>query len=131
MALIEALYLEIAAKLSSKRVLKDPFPRISYVDAIDRYGSDKMDMRFGLELMDVSNAVRGRDFRVFTEVLENGGIVKALVAPGAASSSRRQINELEQIVKTNGASGLATIALGNDGSIRSPLERFFGVAGLK
>ncbi len=131
MALIEALYLEIAAKLSSKRVLKDPFPRISYADAIDRYGSDKMDMRFGLELMDVSNAVRGRDFRVFTEVLENGGIVKALVAPGAASSSRRQINELEQIVKTNGASGLATIALGNDGSIRSPLERFFGVAGLK
>ena len=131
MALLEALYLEIAAKLSSKRVLKDPFPRLSYAEAIDRYGSDKMDMRFDLELTDVSNAVRGRDFKVFTEVLENGGMVKALVAPGAASFSRRQIKELEQIVKTKGASGLATIGLGNDGSIRSPLERFFGADGLK
>jgi aspartyl-tRNA synthetase len=131
MALIEALYLEIVSKLSTKRVLKDPFPRLSYSEAIDRYGSDKMDMRFGLELADVSDSVSGRDFRVFNDVINNGGMVKALIAPGAAPFSRRQTSELEEVVKANGASGLATIALNSDGTIRSPLERFFGEAGLK
>ena len=131
MVLIEALYLEIASKLSSKRVLNDPFPRLSYAEAIDRYGSDKMDMRFGLELADVSDLVSGRDFQVFNDVIHKGGMVKALVAPGTASFSRRQVNELEEIVKTNGASGLATIAVNSDGTIRSPLERFFGESGLK
>lgn len=131
MVLIEALYLEIASKLSTKRVLNDPFPRLSHSEAIDRYGSDKMDMRFGLELADVSDSVRGRGFQVFNDVIGNGGMVKALIAPGAASFSRRQTSDLEEVVKANGASGLATIALNSDGTIRSPLERFFGEAGLK
>lgn len=84
-----------------------PFPRLAYEDAMDRYGSDKPDLRFEMELVDISDAVKESDFRVFRQVLESGGTVKALVIPEGGSLSRREQDELEDVVKLYGARGLA------------------------
>jgi aspartyl-tRNA synthetase len=129
--LIETLYLRLARELSDKRLLQEPFPRITYADAMDRYGTDKADLRFGLELVDVSDAATGHGFRVFDQVVENGGVIKAVVAPGAAAFTRREVDRLQDVVKAHGAAGLATVALNSDGSLRSPLARFFGDDGLR
>ncbi len=130
MGLIDDLYLDIVRRCSNKRLLHEQFPRITYAQALERFGTDKVDLRFGLELQDVSAQAGGRGFRVFDAVLADGGMVKAVVVPGAAGYSRRQVNALQDVVKTHGAAGLATIALHADGSVRSPLERFFGRQGL-
>jgi aspartyl-tRNA synthetase len=84
-----------------------PFPRLTYEEAMETYGSDKPDLRFALPLIDISDAVRGSDFRVFREALEGGGCVKALVIPSGGSLSRREQDELEAHVKPYGAKGLA------------------------
>ncbi len=123
--LIEELYLQIIGKLSSKKVQEVPFPRIQYADAIRRFGTDKPDVRFGLELVDVAPDIAGRGFRAFDDALAAGGHVKAVVAPGIAGYSRREVSALQDIVQEAGAAGMATIALNDDGSIRSPLSRFF------
>ena len=124
MTLIEELYLEIAHRLSSKTVLHEPFPRLTYDEAMDRYGSDKMDIRFGLELCDVSQIARGLGFGVFDDAVVAGGVVKAIVSPDSAAFSRRQVDELQEVVKAHGAFGLVTIAHNTDGTLRSPLTRF-------
>jgi aspartyl-tRNA synthetase len=84
-----------------------PFQRMTYDEAMERYGTDKPDLRFDLPLVDLSDAVSGADFRIFREALEKGGCVKGLVIPGGASLSRRQQDELEEHVKPYGARGLA------------------------
>ena len=129
--LIETLYLRLARELSTKRLLQEPFPRITYADAMERYGTDKADLRFGLELVDVSSAAAGHGFRVFDQVVESGGVVKAVVAPGSAAFTRREVDRLQDVVKANGAAGLATVALNDDGTLRSPLARFFGEDALR
>ncbi len=87
--------------------LSIPFPRLSWEEAMDRYGSDKPDLRFGLELQDFTPFVGEGTFGVFKEVVAAGGIVKALVAPGCGNYSRKQIVDLEQTAKTFKAQGLA------------------------
>ena len=129
--LIETLYLRLARELSDKRLLQEPFPRITYADAMERYGTDKADLRFGLELVDVSDAAAGHGFRVFDQVIESGGVVKAVVAPGSAAFTRREVDRLQDVVKAHGAAGLATVALNADGTLRSPLARFFGEDALR
>jgi aspartyl-tRNA synthetase len=91
-----------------------PFPRLAYEEAMDRYGSDKPDLRFELPLVDISDAVAHCDFRVFREALDTGGCVKAFVVPEGGALSRRQQDELEAHVKPFGAKGLArcTVAHG-------------------
>lgn len=84
-----------------------PFPRLSWEEAMDRYGSDKPDLRFGMELQDFTSFAERGTFGVFKEVIAAGGIVKALVAPGCGSYSRKQIQDLEQTAKTFKAQGLA------------------------
>lgn len=123
--LIEELYLEIATNLSDKTVVTTPFPRLTYADAIERFGSDKLDLRFALELVDVAADLAGRGFRAFDEAIDAGGRVKALVAPGIARYSRREVTKLQDVVTEAGGAGLVTIALNADGSLRSPLLRFF------
>ncbi|MCY3912470.1 MAG: aspartate--tRNA ligase [Chloroflexi bacterium] len=129
--LIESLYLHIVGKLSSQDLAEVPFPRISHAEAIRRFGTDKPDVRFALELVDVAPDVSGRGFRAFDDAVADGGQVKAVVAPGIAGYSRREVSALQDIVQEAGAAGMATIALNDNGSIRSPLARFFGEDALR
>ncbi|MGH2544356.1 MAG: aspartate--tRNA ligase, partial [Ardenticatenaceae bacterium] len=100
----------VSALLPAKRFLQVPFPRLTHHEALDRYGSDKPDLRFALPLVDVSEVVRESEFRVFRGTLAGeSGAVKVLRAPGLGSYSRKQIDELEAIAKELGAKGLAWV----------------------
>lgn len=104
--------------------LQIPFQRIPYDDAMNRFGTDKPDLRFGLELQDFSHFVAGSGFKIFEEVVASGGSVKALVAPGCAEYSRKQIEELEAAAKTYGAKGLAWMKLADEG-LAGGISKFF------
>ncbi len=101
-----------------------PFPRLTYAESMRRFGSDKPDTRFGLELTDISDLVADSEFKVFTGALATGGQVKAICAPGVASYSRKEVDELTEFVKRFGARGLATFALG-ESEIKSNVAKFF------
>lgn len=100
-----------------------PFLRITYKEAMERYGSDKPDIRFGLELVDISDEVKNSNFKVFKDTVANGGTVRGINAKGCAEFSRKEIDKLEELVKTYGAKGLAWIAL-KEGEIKSPIAKF-------
>ncbi len=123
MDLIETLYVDLTQRFSEKRIRESPFPRISYADAMARFGNDRPDMRFGVELQDVSDALKDTGFQAFAGVLSAGGQVKAIVVPGCASYTRKQIDDVTELAKRAGAKGLGTIALTADG-IRSPIAKF-------
>ncbi len=123
MSLMEELYVELTGKFSTKRIRELPFPRLTYREAMDRFGNDRPDLRFGLELQDVSSPLANTEFNAFAGVLQGGGQVKAIVAPGCGSYSRREIDELTDIAKRAGAKGLATLALETNG-LRSPIAKF-------
>lgn len=123
MAIMEDLFIEITKRFSSKRLQDVPFPRLTYQEAMDRFGSDRPDLRFGLELNDVSAVLANTEFKAFASVLEANGVVKAIVAPGLAGSTRREVDDLTEIAKSAGAKGLATIALTPDG-VKSPIAKF-------
>jgi aspartyl-tRNA synthetase len=110
--------------LPDRPLLNDPFPRLTYADALERYGSDKPDIRFGMELVDLTERVRGLDFRVFTEPIAAGGRVRAITAPGCGSYSRKQLDELTDLAKRHGAAGLVHLAVQDDGTLRGPAARF-------
>lgn len=98
-----------------ERTLTTPFPRIAYHDAMNRYGSDKPDLRFELELQDGEGIARESGFRVFEQTIESGGSVKVLVVPDGAKLSRKQIDELEGVARTYRAKGLAWCKIGAEG----------------
>ena len=100
-----------------------PFPRLSFDESMRRYGSDKPDTRYGMELADLTDAFRGSGFQAFARAIESGGIVKGLAAPGAADWSRKQLDELVQETKSRGAAGLVWIAVREDG-LQSPVAKF-------
>ena len=103
-----------------------PFPRLSYAEAIERYGIDKPDTRFGIELFDVSDIVADSDFKVFTRVLSEGGQVKGFAAPGCSNLPRRVLDdELPSFVANYKAKGLAWIRV-TDSGFDSPIVKFFG-----
>jgi len=104
--------------------IETPFPRMPYREAMERFGSDKPDMRFGMELVDVSDLVKGCGFRVFSDAVTGGGSVRAINAKGCGGFSRKEIDSLGEFVKTYGAKGLAWIVVEEDG-IRSPIAKFF------
>jgi aspartyl-tRNA synthetase len=110
--------------LPDRPLLNDPFPRLTYADALERYGSDKPDIRFGMELVDLTETVRGLDFRVFTEPIAAGGRVRAITAPGCGSYSRKQLDELTDLAKRHGGAGLVHLAVQDDGTLRGPAARF-------
>lgn len=104
--------------------VQTPFPRMSYTDAMNRYGVDKPDTRFGLELKDISDAVKNTEFAVFKSALENGGSVRCINAEGLADKlTRKEIDKLVEVVKTYGAKGLAYTRLTGD-SETSSFEKF-------
>ncbi len=105
--------------------LGTPFQRLEYQDAMDRFGTDKPDMRFGMEIKDISDLVGDSDFRAFKDVIGKGGVVKAInVKRGAAAFSRKNLDELSQLVEDWGAKGLATIKMTEEGW-QSSLKKFF------
>ena len=105
--------------------IKTPIQRITWNEAMDRFGSDKPDIRFGMELKDMSGAVQNAGFKVFDMTLENGGQVKAITDPGgAAKYSRKQIEEKQEYIKRFGAKGLAWVKVTDDG-LTGPIAKFF------
>ncbi|WP_426349235.1 aspartate--tRNA ligase [Alloiococcus sp. CFN-8] len=103
--------------------VKTPFKRLPYKEAMDRYGSDKPDTRFEMELKNISEEASACDFKVFSDALANGGSVRAITLKGGASMGRKDIDRLGEFVKTYKAKGLAWIALKEDG-IKSPISKF-------
>lgn len=101
-----------------------PFQRITYADAMNKYGSDKPDLRFGLELVDVSDLVANSGVKVFASVVETGGQVKVLNAKGCASWSRKEIDDLGPFAARYGAKGLAWVQC-KDGEMKGPIVKFF------
>ncbi len=123
MALIEELYTGIAQKFGSGPLLQTPFPRIDYHDAMDRYGIDRPDLRFGLEFVNIAEPLKGSQFQVFAGALQSGGQIKAIRVPGKADMTRREIDELTEIARSGGARGLAYIGF-TPGELRSPIAKF-------
>ncbi len=105
--------------------LETPIKRITWNEAMDRFGSDKPDMRFGMELTNMADAVAGADFKVFDSTLENGGQVKAITVPGGADKySRKHIDEKQEYIKRFGAKGLAWLKVTDEG-LTGPIAKFF------
>ncbi len=101
-----------------------PIPRMTWQEAMDRYGSDKPDIRFGLELTDVTETVKDSEFAVFKGAIENGGTVRGINAKGQGGMPRKKIDKLVSFAKDYGAKGLAYIAIGEDGSRKSSFAKF-------
>ncbi|TKJ28263.1 MAG: aspartate--tRNA ligase [Chloroflexi bacterium B3_Chlor] len=121
--LTEELFTALVDEVPSKRILFKPFPRLSYEEAMEKYGSDKPDMRFGMLLTDLSDLVGGSEFRVFSSTIGNGGRVKGIRVPGCAGYTRKQLDELVEFVQQYGAQGLVSMALTEEG-IRSTVTKF-------
>ena len=127
MAWVEEMAIAVSrATVPERPIATLPFPRMTYREAIDRYGSDKPDVRYGLELHDLAEAVAGAGFRVFDDVLASGGRVVGLAGPGMAGATRSQIDEMTQAVKRWGASGLVWLALPPDGGVRGSIVKIVG-----
>jgi len=122
MDVIEGMMVDIFSKILGYPVSR-PFPRIEYNKALDLYGSDRPDTGFGMELMDVSDLLRSSTFKVFTKVIEEGGVVKAINVKGGASFSRKELDELGSMVTDSGARGLFWAKLRPDGW-QSTLNKF-------
>ena len=101
-----------------------PFPRMTYEEAINTYGTDKPDLRFGLEIVDCSDLFRDSEFKVFSSIVAGGGVVRGISFPHGADFSRKAIGELEAVAKGWGAGGLVTVKIDGEGEISSPIARF-------
>jgi len=101
-----------------------PFPRLSYHDAMSRFGSDKPDLRFGMEIQDVTDIVKDAEFRVFSSVAKSGGCIRALNAKGCGEYTRKDIDKLENIAKHLGGKGLARMKV-EGGTLHSNIDKFF------
>lgn len=126
MALTEDLFTTmVETLLPHKNLLDKPWQRLTYQEAMERFGRDDPDIRFELELVDVGELAEGSGFRVFERVLESGGDVRAINARGCGVFSRKDIDELTEYVKQFGAKGLAYLAVDENGEHRSSFAKFF------
>ena len=124
MALIEEMMIGIIETCSDRRLLAKPFPRLTYEEAMRRFGTDRPDLRFGMELVDISDLVAECGYGIFSQTVASGGQVKGFCAPGCGTYSRRQVDELAELAQREGARGLAWLALGEDGAVRSSFAKF-------
>jgi aspartyl-tRNA synthetase len=125
-AVVEGMFRHVFAKTLDKEI-PVPFARLAYDEAMNRYGTDKPDLRFGLELKDFTSFVAGGEFEAFKTVLDEGGTVKAMAVPGGAALSRKNIGELEEAAKVYGAKGLAWMKVGEAG-LEGGISRFYASA---
>ena len=140
LSLIEDLYCSLVKELLPDRDIVFPFPKLTYKEAIDLYGSDKPDTRFGLHMTEISDIAKTSDFAVFSAAVEAGGIVKGFVVPEGSNFSRKNLDKLTDLSKSNGAKGLVYFSLSDqintiddldDSHVKSPAKKFFNEIELK
>jgi len=132
--IVEEIYIEIAEKLTDKKIMFKPFPRLDYDEVIKKYGSDKPDLRYEMEIEDISELVEGCGFQVFADAVEKGGVARAICAKGASKFSRADIDKLTEFAKEFGAKGLAYIVVKSKVKsqkskvfeLQSPIVKFLG-----
>ncbi|MFC2122073.1 aspartate--tRNA ligase [Bacteroidota bacterium] len=118
LGLIEEMFTTMVEMLKPEAKMVKPFPRLTFKEAMERYGTDKPDMRFGLEIGDLTDIAGQTEFAIFRSVVDSGGKVKGICAPGCAAYTRHQLEELNKMVRQLGGGGLLTVALGAEaGSI--------------
>lgn len=120
---MEPLIKKLVTDFAGKTLLNETIPRIPYEEAMDRFGSDKPDLRFAMELIDLSDDLRASDFGVFANTIAGGGVVKAICVKGASVLSRSQIDSFTEIAKSEGAGGLAYLTY-DQGEVKSPIAKF-------
>ena len=124
LALVEGLFTEmIPAVAPHKKLLSSPWKKIPYLEALDKYGSDKPDLRFGMELMDVSDVFAKSEFKVFQSALTGGGVIKCIVAPKSAEMSRKELDALTEVAKSFGAKGMPYLAVTGEG-VKGSVAKF-------
>ncbi len=122
--MVEGLFTAMVKEiLPNKRLLSSPWPRLTYHESVERYGTDKPDLRFGMELYDLSDVFAESTFMVFANTLKAGGVIKCIVAPGCAEYTRREVDALTEFAKAQGAKGLATLAFAAEG-IKGTAQKF-------
>ncbi len=119
--LFEELYTELVEEVTPQKRLAKPFTRLTYEESMKRFATDKPDLRFGMEMADLSDLAPQTEFRVFQGAVDGGGVVKGFSAPGCASYTRRQVDELIDFAKSRGALGLITISLNGEPGLVSDL----------
>jgi aspartyl-tRNA synthetase len=125
--LIERLFSELCRQVVPHKQVPTPFRRLTYAEAIERYGSDKPDLRYDLELVGLGDLLEHTPFQVFRGALDGGGQVKGIRIPGCGSYSRKQLDELTELARSGGARGLAWMALAADSAeVRSSFGKFLG-----
>ena len=136
MAIVEELYLKIFHELLPDATVSDPFIRLSYTESMERFGTDKPDLRFGMELTTITETAATSDARIFQAVASSGGTIRGFVAPGCGNYGRRDTDRLTDFAKSSGAQGLVFIALDEsapsidaleDDHIKSPLKKFLSI----
>lgn len=132
MNLAEELFTTMVPKIvPDKRIFQTPWPRYTYQEVMDRFGSDKPDIRFGLEIVDITDLAPESGFGVFSNTVEGGGLVRGINAKGLGHYSRKQIEELTKFVGQYGAKGLAYIAITPEGEMRSSFAKFLSESTLE
>ena len=131
---LEPLIISLVEDFAGKKVLHKPVPRIPYAEAMEKYGSDKPDLRFGMEMVELTEELRETQFSVFANAIKNGGCVKAIRCAGGAKLSRSQIDTLTELVRKEGAGGLAYITVEQNEAwtgvlegLKSPILKFLGL----
>ncbi len=124
LGVVEGLFTDMVREiLPGKRLLASPWPRLTHHEAVERFGTDKPDLRFGLELYTLNDVFANTDFMVFQNVIKSGGVIKCLVAPGCAEYTRKEVDDLTTFCKEQGAKGLATLALAAEG-VKGTAQKF-------
>jgi aspartyl-tRNA synthetase len=113
--LLEELFTSMVETIKPEMRVVKPLPRLTYAEAMERYGMDKPDLRFGLELRDLTDIAAQSDFSIFRSTIAQGGRVRGMCAPGCGNYTRRQLDELNKLVQSLGAGGLVTMSLGTGG----------------
>jgi aspartyl-tRNA synthetase len=127
MQLVEEMFTQLVAQVvPQKRLFASPWPRLTYQEAMRRFGKDNPDIRFGMELQDITDLASGSGFQVFESTVAAGGQVRGIKASGLGDYSRKQIDELTELARKYGAKGLATVAITTNGEQRSSFAKFVG-----
>lgn len=127
---MEPLIKDLVTKFAGKKLLTENIPRITYKEAMDKYGSDKPDLRFGMELIDLTEDLKDSDFSVFSSAVKEGGIIKAIRVEGGADFPGSLIDRFTETAKEEGAKGLAYVTL-EKGEVKSPIAKFLSAKELK